>query len=74
MAFTARSDEYLDYSTFGELSDIINKNWTHFSQTFVATVPRLQIRRSVCSIVAEGAIWLRRFGSDLGKAVSTICR
>jgi uncharacterized protein YpuA (DUF1002 family) len=36
MGLTARSDEYLDYSTFGELSDIIKKNWTHFSQTFTS--------------------------------------
>lgn len=31
---TARSDEYLDYSTFGELSQIIKHNWSIFGQTF----------------------------------------
>lgn len=34
MGLTPRSDEYLDYSTFGELSQIIKHNWTHFGQTF----------------------------------------
>lgn len=33
-ALTPRSDEFLDYSTFGELGEIIKKNWTHFGQTF----------------------------------------
>lgn len=34
LGFTPRSDEFLDYSTFGELGEIIKKNWTHFGQTF----------------------------------------
>lgn len=36
MGLTPRSDEYLDYSTFGELSEIIKKNWSHFGQIFVS--------------------------------------
>lgn len=36
MGLTPRSDEYLDYSTFGELSEIIKKNWTHFGQVFTS--------------------------------------
>jgi hypothetical protein len=34
MGLTPRSDEFLDYSTFGELGEIIKSNWTHFGQIF----------------------------------------
>jgi Swt1-like HEPN len=34
MGLTPRSDEFLDYSTFGELGEIIKKNWSHFGQIF----------------------------------------
>lgn len=32
--FTQRSDDELDYTTFGELADIVRKNWTHFADIF----------------------------------------
>jgi hypothetical protein len=65
MGLTARSDEYLDYSTFGELSEIIKKNWAHFSQIFtsVKAVERVMgllnsIRGPIahCSPLAEDEI------------------
>jgi len=33
-AVTLRSEERIDFTTFGELTDIILKNWEHFSGTF----------------------------------------
>jgi Swt1-like HEPN len=33
-AFTQRSDDELDYTTFGELGEIVRKNWTHFADIF----------------------------------------
>lgn len=33
-AFTPRSDDELDYTTFGELGEIVRKNWTHFADLF----------------------------------------
>ncbi|RIS37549.1 Swt1 family HEPN domain-containing protein [Mycobacteroides abscessus] len=36
LGLTPRSDEYLDYSTFGELSQIIKHNWIHFGQIFTS--------------------------------------
>lgn len=36
MGLTPRSDEYLDFSTFGELSQIIKKNWDQFGQSFTS--------------------------------------
>lgn len=32
--FTQRSDDELDYTTFGELADIVRKNWAHFADIF----------------------------------------
>ncbi|KUI28024.1 hypothetical protein AU196_05590 [Mycobacterium sp. IS-1742] len=64
-ALTPRSDEFLDYSTFGELGEIIKKNWTHFGQTFssVKAVDRVMallnsIRGPIahCSPLAEDEI------------------
>jgi hypothetical protein len=31
---TVRSDDAIDYTTFGELSQIINSNWSVFEDTF----------------------------------------
>jgi len=65
MGLTPRSDEYLDYSTFGELSEIIKRNWTHFGQIFasVKAVERVMgllnsIRGPIahCSPLAEDEI------------------
>lgn len=36
LGLTPRSDEYLDYSTFGELSQIIKHNWSHFGPIFTS--------------------------------------
>ena len=33
-AFTQRSDDELDYATFGELGEIVRKNWSHFADIF----------------------------------------
>lgn len=33
-AFTQRSDDELDYTTFGELGDITRKNWDKFGDLF----------------------------------------
>ncbi|MBX8469726.1 hypothetical protein K5E37_11810 [Pseudomonas sp. RIT778] len=33
-SFTQRSDDELDYTTFGELGDIVRKNWIHFADIF----------------------------------------
>lgn len=33
-AFTQRSDDELDYTTFGELGEIVRKNWSHFADIF----------------------------------------
>lgn len=33
-AFTQRSDDELDYTTFGELGEIVRKNWVHFGDMF----------------------------------------
>lgn len=33
-SFTQRSDDELDYTTFGELGDIVRKNWVHFGDVF----------------------------------------
>jgi hypothetical protein len=32
--FTQRSDHEIDYTTFGELAEIVRKNWTHFADIF----------------------------------------
>lgn len=65
LGLTPRSDEFLDYSTFGELSEIIKKNWAHFGQTFssVKAVERVMgllnsIRGPIahCSPLAEDEI------------------
>ena len=65
LGLTPRSDEFLDYSTFGELSEIIKKNWPHFGQTFssVKAVERVMallnsIRGPIahCSPLAEDEV------------------
>jgi len=33
-SFTQRSDDELDYTTFGELGDLVRKNWVHFADIF----------------------------------------
>lgn len=33
-SFTQRSDDELDYTTFGELGEIVRKNWGHFGDIF----------------------------------------
>ncbi|AZF31057.1 hypothetical protein C4J89_1568 [Pseudomonas sp. R4-35-07] len=33
-SFTQRSDDELDYTTFGELGEIVRKNWAHFGDVF----------------------------------------
>ena len=33
-AFTQRSDDEIDYTTFGELGEIVRKNWAHFADMF----------------------------------------
>ena len=33
-AFTQRSDEDIDYTNFGDLGEIVRKNWTHFGDIF----------------------------------------
>ena len=33
-SFTQRSDDELDYTTFGELGDLVRKNWIHFADIF----------------------------------------
>jgi hypothetical protein len=32
--FTQRSDHEIDYTTFGELAEIVRKNWSHFADIF----------------------------------------
>lgn len=32
--FTQRSDDELDYTTFGELAEVVRKNWSHFADIF----------------------------------------
>lgn len=32
--FTQRSDHEIDYTTFGELAEIVRKNWNHFADIF----------------------------------------
>lgn len=33
-AFTLRSDDEIDYTSFGELGEIVRKNWEHFGDIF----------------------------------------
>ncbi len=44
MGMTQRSERAIDYTTFGQLSDIIGANWTHFELIFTS---RLAVQRIV---------------------------
>ena len=46
-AFTPRSDEYLDYCTFGELGEIIKSNWDVFGSLFKS---KLAVERVMASL------------------------
>ena len=62
---TPRSDDWLSYTNFGELGQIINANWTLFSDLFTdqkavsSAITRLNTLRGPiahCSVLAEDEI------------------
>jgi len=64
-SFTQRSDDELDYTTFGELGDLVRKNWVHFADIFYSEKAFNRVMNSLnllrgpiahCSPLAEDEI------------------
>lgn len=63
--FTQRSEDELDYTTFGELADIVRKSWVHFADIFNSEKAFNRVMHSLnllrgpiahCSLLAEDEV------------------